>query len=94
MRPLVASIILCTAPAICVAQTQCAPITDVLTGLAANYGEAPRVTGLMGGHVLIITAAPGGSWTAMEVKPTGEACIVASGQNFETVDAPKPGDDT
>lgn len=72
----------------------CAPVADALTGLAANYGEAPRVTAMMGAHVLIITAAPGGGWTALEVKPTGEACIVATGQNFEAVAAPIPGDDT
>lgn len=85
--------ILCalTAPAFA---EECGPVPDVLAGLAANYGEAPRVSALMGPNVLIITAAPNGGWTALEVKPTGEACIVASGQAFEVQDAPAPGEDS
>jgi hypothetical protein len=76
------------------AQEQCAPVADALAGLATNYAEAPRVTALMGGHVLIITVAETGGWTALEVKPNGEACIVAAGEAFEMQAAPIPGDDT
>jgi hypothetical protein len=76
------------------AQDQCAPLADALAGLAANYDEAPRITAMMGESLLIITAAPAGGWTALEVKPTGEACIVAVGEAFEVQDAPKPGSDT
>lgn len=73
----------------------CAPVADALAGLAKNYGEAPRVTALMtGGNFLVITAAPAGGWTALEVQPDGTACIVAAGEAFEVQDAPKPGDDT
>jgi len=93
MRLLVATLLL-TTPAI--AQTpQCAPVADFLTGLATSYGEAPRVTALMtGGNFLIITAAPAGGWTALEVKPNGEACMVSAGEAFETMALPAPGDDT
>ena len=91
---MIRALALCVIGAPAFAQSQCAPISDVLTGLAAKYGEAPRVTAMMGAHVLVITAAPGGGWTALEVKPTGEACIVASGEAFETMALPAPGDDT
>jgi hypothetical protein len=74
-----------------IAQTpQCAGLADALTGLAATYGEQPRVTALMtGGNVLVITAAPSGGWTALEVRPDGTACIVAAGEAFGIV---PPGD--
>jgi hypothetical protein len=69
------------------AQTpQCAGLADALAGLATTYGEQPRVTALMtGGNVLVITAAPSGGWTAMEVRPDGTACIVAAGEAFGIV---------
>ena len=87
------SLILCAIGAPAVAQQQCAGLADALAGLAKNYSEAPRVTALMGANMLIITAAPGGGWTALEVKPTGEACIVAAGEAFELQAAPIPGVD-
>lgn len=68
---------------------------DALAGLGQNYGEAPRVTALMtGGNMLIITAAPSGGWTALEIQPDGKACIVAAGEAFEVQDAPAPGSDS
>jgi hypothetical protein len=68
----------------------CAGLADALAGLAATYGEEPRVTALMtGGNVLVITAAPSGGWTALEVRPDGTACIVAAGEAFGTI---APGD--
>jgi hypothetical protein len=43
---------------------------------------------------LLITAAPGGGWTAIEVKPGGEACMVSAGEAFETIAPVALGDDT
>jgi hypothetical protein len=72
------------------ANPNCAGLADALAGLATTYGEQPRVTALMtGGNVLVITAAPSGGWTAMEVMPDGTACIVAAGEAFGIV---PPGD--
>ena len=77
------------------AQQQCAAVADALAGLASTYGEAPRITALMtGGNMLIITAAPSGGWTALEVKPDGQACIVAAGEAFAAQEAEPPGDDS
>ena len=88
-------IALCATVSPAVAQTQCAKVADALTGLAANYEESPRVTALMtGGNMLIITAAPAGGWTALEINPGGEACIVAAGEGFGIQDAEPPGDDS
>jgi len=78
-----------------VAQTQCGSVADVLAGLAATYGETVRVSALMtGGNMLIITAAPSGGWTALQVEPGGNACIVAAGEGFGIQDAEPPGDDS
>ena len=86
---------LCAIAAPAFAEPQCANVADALTNLAANYGESPRVTALMaGGNMLIITAAPAGGWTALEIKPGGEACIVAAGDGFGIQDAEPPGDDS
>jgi hypothetical protein len=77
------------------AQQQCAPVAEALTNLAERYGETVRIRGLTtGGNVLLITAAPGGGWTAIEVKPGGEACMVSAGEAFETIAPVAPGDDT
>jgi len=88
-------IALCATVSPAVAQTQCAPITEALANLAATYGESVRVTGLMtDGNMLIITAAPAGGWTALQVKPGGEACMVGAGEGFGIQDAEPPGSDS
>jgi hypothetical protein len=84
---------LVTSPAFAqAAEPNCALVDDALAGLDANYGEAPRVTALMGANMLIITASPQGGWTALEVKPDGLACIVAAGDGFGVVDVAPSGD--
>jgi hypothetical protein len=92
MKAAISALCVMAAPAF--GQNQCAPVTDALAGLASNYAEAPRVSALMGSHVLIITVAETGGWTALEVKPNGEACVVAVGEAFEVMAAPIPGDKT
>lgn len=91
MRLLIATLAFAT-PAF--AEQQCGPVTDMLAGLASRYDEAPRVSALMsGGDLLIVTAAPGGGWTAIGVSADGEACILAAGEAFEVKPAPIPGVD-
>jgi hypothetical protein len=75
-------------------QAQCANVAHALDYLSATYGESIRVTGLMAdGNMLIITAAPSGGWTALQVKPGGEACMVGAGEGFGIQDAEPPGVD-
>ena len=92
----VATIIaLCTSIIPSVVHPQCAPVAEALTNLAERYGETVRIRALMaGGNVLLITAAPGGGWTAIEVKPGGEACMVSAGEAFEAIAPVALGDDT
>jgi len=75
------------------ANPNCAGLPDALVNLAANYGEAARVTALMAnGNLLVITVAPTGGWTALDVQPDGLACIVATGEAFEIADVAPEGD--
>jgi hypothetical protein len=57
--------------------------------LAERYHETPRMAGLTGGPMMIITASPEGTWSALIVQPDGTACLVASGADFEVI-APEP----
>jgi hypothetical protein len=88
-------IALCATISPAVAQTQCGGVADMLAGLTETYGETVRVSALMtGGDVMIITAAPGGGWTALRITADGQACILAAGEAFEVQEAEPPGDDS
>ena len=87
-----AALILLALPA--QAQTPCTGLPDALAALAARYDEAPRVSGLMAnGQLLIVTASEAGGFTVLIVTPEGLACMVASGEGFALVEAPKSGVD-
>lgn len=73
---------------------QCLPLDQAIATLATRYGEGPRIRAMMGGgDVLVITASPAGTWTALIVEPDGKACMVASGEAFGALDAEPPGTD-
>ena len=66
---------------------QCAPRDNVVTHLAEKYGETRRGIGLAGqGTVMEVYAADAtGTWTILMTMPNGTACMIASGQGYETV---------
>jgi hypothetical protein len=73
---------------------QCLPLDQAIAALATRYGEGPRIRAMMGGDdMLVITASPAGTWTALIVEPDGKACMVASGEAFGVLDAEPPGTD-
>ncbi len=69
------------------AGSQCAPRETVLGTLAGEYGEARRGVGLAAnnGVVEVFASAQSGSWTITVTLANGMTCLVASGQNYETV---------
>ena len=72
---------------------RCEPHETVVNGLLAQYGETLQVRGYSGnGNTMEVYASiTTGSWTVIVVDPTGIACGVASGQNYELlVEPPKP----
>ena len=74
------------------AQPQCAAHQTVADQLASQFGEAKRSMGLASNAtVMELYASPDtGTWTMTVTLPNGMTCLVAAGDNFETVQDPKP----
>jgi hypothetical protein len=64
------------------AQQACLALPQFLDGLEAKYAETPRMSGLSGTQLLVITAGEAGIWTALLVNPDGSACMVSAGEAF------------
>jgi hypothetical protein len=77
------------------AAPQCNQRAAVMAHLAEKYGETPRAAGLAANSTVMELLANDetGSWTITVTTPDGTTCLIASGMNFEAVDAPKPGVD-
>ncbi|MBA4350914.1 MAG: hypothetical protein C0427_06665 [Rhodobacter sp.] len=77
------------------AALQCASRDTITITLAERYGESRRVIGLaQNGVVMELYAAPSGSWTITITRPDGMTCLVAAGDNFQSLAGalPPPGD--
>ena len=74
------------------AQQACLALPQFLDGLAEKYDETPRMSGLAGTQLLVITASEAGTWTALMVNPDGSACLVSAGEAFVAAPAAIPGD--
>lgn len=74
------------------AQGSCMARADLTAALSDRYGESVTASGLTSTALVEIWAAPSGSWTITMTSATGMACIVASGQSFETLKAATSGD--
>lgn len=72
----------------------CTSLPDALAALQQRYGEVPRVSGLASnGSLMVVTASEAGGFSVLLVTPDGRACMVASGEAFEVIEADKPGVD-
>lgn len=78
------------------AAPQCAERPQVLETLAQKYGETRRSMGISADQTVmeLFASTESGSWTLTVTLPTGMTCLVAAGQNFETVaeELPAKGD--
>lgn len=65
----------------------CAPREVVVERLAGSYGEARQSIGLGANNsvVEVFAAQETGTWTITVTTANGLTCLVASGQNFETL---------
>jgi len=73
-------------PGLLHAAARCAPHDKVSAELAARFGEQPSSMGLAEDNtVMQVYSAPTGTWTLTATLPNGLTCLIASGQNFETV---------
>lgn len=68
----------------------CAPRDSVVSQLKNRYGETPRSIGLVtqGQMMELFASEETGSWTIAVTLPTGTTCLIATGQNFETISKP------
>ncbi len=75
------------------AAPQCGLRADVVAALSDQYGETRRGVGLAanGMMVEVFASAVSGTWTITATAPDGQACLVASGQSYESVVALAPG---
>jgi hypothetical protein len=73
------------------AAPQCGPHDNVADELAKQYGEAPHAMGLAQDNtVMELYAAETGTWTLTVTLANGQTCLVAAGQNFETITETQP----
>lgn len=70
----------------------CAPRKPLLEKFLQEFGEAPVAGGLDAqGNLIEILASPAETWTAIVSNPSGQSCVVGSGQSWRTYAAPPPG---
>ena len=68
----------------------CGNTEKILAALAEKYSEVPKFTGMSdGGHRMIITESPSGSFTVLYGEPDGTTCIVSSGKGWSDAPAEK-----
>ena len=68
------------------AQPVCAAHTLVSDNLQTAYAEAPISMGVTtGGAVVEIYASQQGTWTLVITQPNGVSCLIAAGQDWETL---------
>ena len=74
---------------------KCAPRSQIVERLAAQYHEAPIGLGLgsNGGAVELFVSTETGTWTITLTLPDGMTCLVAAGLAWETMQARAEGDD-
>jgi hypothetical protein len=64
----------------------CGKRSDLLAHFQQSYHEVPNVLGLTtDGRLLEVIVAPSGSWTMLVTAPGGPSCIVATGQDWQSV---------
>ncbi|NQW01683.1 MAG: hypothetical protein HQ483_18410 [Rhodospirillales bacterium] len=68
------------------AQAVCGLRAAMLRQLGGNYKEAVVAMGLASnGAVLEVTRSDSGSWTILLTNPSGVTCLMAAGENWETI---------
>ena len=64
----------------------CGMRSEIIDTLNNRYAEKPVATGLtQGGGVIEVFDSGSGSWTMIITLPTGRACFMAAGENWESL---------
>jgi len=74
-------------PAFAQATGQCAKRTDIVKHLTGQYHETPVAIGLAdnGSLLEILASNDGKTWTLLFSMPTGLSCLMATGQDWQSV---------
>ena len=68
------------------AEPVCGERAQLMLHLEQKFSEQPVAMGLTAkGAVLEVLTSPSGSWTFLVTDPSGRTCMVASGENWETL---------
>lgn len=70
-------------------QPLCTERSEVVNQLSSQYSEAPVAMGIAnnGGVVEILSSQTGTSWTIILTMPNGVTCMIAAGENWESLPA-------
>ncbi len=67
-------------------QQVCGERAKLMLHLEQKFSEQPIAMGLTAkGAVLEVLTSPSGSWTFLVTEPSGRTCMVASGENWESL---------
>ncbi|HEX2553705.1 MAG TPA: hypothetical protein VHL98_08390 [Microvirga sp.] len=67
----------------------CGARDKILSALSNDYKEAPVGIGLtQTGSVIELLVSEKGSWTLLATGPSGSSCMIAAGQNWESMTLP------
>lgn len=82
----------CVAPAAADQSRYCASLPQLVDELAETWGESRVAAGLSAqGMLFQVFESSEGTWTLVVSDPTGRACPLAAGTNWETYPVPKTG---
>lgn len=64
----------------------CGARADVVERLQTGFGETRTGAGLTGaqGMIEVFASEESGTWTIILTKPSGESCLLAAGENWES----------
>lgn len=68
-------------------QPACTKRADVISHLGKKYKEVPSSIGLAnnGGVIEVLSSKKGSTWTIIITMPNGTSCMIAAGENWQSV---------
>ncbi len=73
------------------AQAVCGDRNEIVSRLESGYNEKVSALGLAGnGGVVELYTSQKGSWTLLMTQPNGMSCLIAAGENWESIPDRKP----
>jgi hypothetical protein len=86
---LMTTAVIATASPASAQQPLCTDRNEVISQLSSQYSEAPVAMGIAnnGGVLEILSSQAGTSWTIILTMPNGVTCMIAAGENWESLPA-------